>query len=135
MINSAKPSISPRKDKHGLLRRFAPRNDGPHDMPSRSRRAFRASFALNFPPSPIGGRREGRVGAAPAVSRANAHSKNAHEHTGSAEAIRPSLRNGFTAYNALSPVTGFVATVIGGQIPPHPTPTYGAPEPTTLPHT
>jgi hypothetical protein len=32
--------------------------------------------------------------------------KNAHEHTGSAEAIRPSLRNGFTAYNALSPVTG-----------------------------
>jgi hypothetical protein len=32
--------------------------------------------------------------------------ENAHEHTGSAEAIRPSLRNGFTAYFALSPVTG-----------------------------
>src|SRR5467141_3342880 len=32
--------------------------------------------------------------------------KNAHEHTGSAEASRPSLRNGFTAYSALSPVTG-----------------------------
>jgi hypothetical protein len=32
--------------------------------------------------------------------------RNAHEHTGSAEAIRPSLRNGFTAYFALSPVTG-----------------------------
>jgi len=32
--------------------------------------------------------------------------KNAHEHTGSAEAIRHSLRNGFTAYNALSPVIG-----------------------------
>jgi hypothetical protein len=31
--------------------------------------------------------------------------KNAHEHTGSAEAIRPSLRNGFTAYFALSPVS------------------------------
>jgi hypothetical protein len=29
--------------------------------------------------------------------------KNAHEHTGSAEAIRHSLRNGFTAYFALSP--------------------------------
>ena len=29
--------------------------------------------------------------------------KNAHEHTGSAEAVRPSLRNGFTAYFALSP--------------------------------
>jgi hypothetical protein len=38
--------------------------------------------------------------------------KNAHEHTGSAEAIRPSLRNGFTAYFVLSPVTGFLATVI-----------------------
>src|SRR6266702_495038 len=31
-----------------------------------------------------------------------------------AEAIRHSLRNGFTAYNALSPVTGFLATVISG---------------------
>jgi hypothetical protein len=31
--------------------------------------------------------------------------ENAHEHTGSAEAIRPSLRNGFTAYFALSPVS------------------------------
>jgi hypothetical protein len=39
-------------------------------------------------------------------------SKNAHEHTGSAEAVRPSLRNGFTAYFVLSPVTGFLATVI-----------------------
>src|SRR5665647_911033 len=32
--------------------------------------------------------------------------RNAHEHTGSAEAIRPSLRSGFTAYSELSPVTG-----------------------------
>jgi len=40
--------------------------------------------------------------------------KSAHEHTGSAEAVRPSLRNGFTAYNALSPVTGFLATVACG---------------------
>jgi hypothetical protein len=38
-------------------------------------------------------------------------SKNAHEHTGSAENIRPSLRNGSTAYIVLSPVTGFLATV------------------------
>jgi hypothetical protein len=37
--------------------------------------------------------------------------KGAHEHTGSAEAIRPSLRNGFTAYFVLSPVIGFLATV------------------------
>jgi hypothetical protein len=38
--------------------------------------------------------------------------KHAHEHTGSAESIRPSLRNGFTAYNALFPATGLIATVI-----------------------
>ncbi|MGA7995081.1 MAG: hypothetical protein WCA28_09230, partial [Bradyrhizobium sp.] len=30
----------------------------------------------------------------------------AHEHTGSAEAVRPSLRNGFTAYVELSPAIG-----------------------------
>jgi hypothetical protein len=50
--------------------------------------------------------------AAPAVSRAICTKESAHEHTGSAENIRPSLRNGFTAYFVLSPVTGFVATVI-----------------------
>jgi hypothetical protein len=32
--------------------------------------------------------------------------ESAHEHTGSAEAIRHSLRDGFNAYNALSSVTG-----------------------------
>jgi hypothetical protein len=31
--------------------------------------------------------------------------KGAHEHTGSAEAFRHSLRNGFTAYAALSSAT------------------------------
>jgi hypothetical protein len=44
------------------------------------------------------GRREDRVRAAPAVSRAMRIKKAAHEHTGSAENTRPSLRNGFTAY-------------------------------------
>ena len=52
------------------------------------------------------GRRESRMRAAPAVSCAKCTKENAHEHTGSAEAIRPSLRNGFTAYSALSPVNG-----------------------------
>jgi hypothetical protein len=46
------------------------------------------------------------VHAAPAVSCAKSAQKNAHEHTGSAEAIRHSLRNGFTAYIVLSPATG-----------------------------
>src|SRR5882757_9932177 len=40
------------------------------------------------------------------------HIENAHEHTGSAEAVRPSLRNGFTAYSVLSPVRpGLLVTV------------------------
>jgi len=39
------------------------------------------------------------------------HKECAHEHTGAAENIRHSLRNGFTAYSALSPVNGSFATV------------------------
>ena len=38
--------------------------------------------------------------------------EDAHEHTGSAEAIRHSLRNGFTAYVALSPAIGLFDTVV-----------------------
>src|SRR5258705_2278205 len=63
------------------------------------------------------GRREDRVRAAPAVSCASCTKENAHEHTGSAETLRPSPRNGFTAYFALSPVTGFLATVIPEKLP------------------
>jgi hypothetical protein len=37
--------------------------------------------------------------------------EHAHEHTGSAEASRPSLRNGFTAYFALFPENGSFASV------------------------
>jgi hypothetical protein len=39
------------------------------------------------------------------------HQRNAHEHTGSAEAVRPSLRNGFTASFVLSLVTGLIGTI------------------------
>ena len=60
--------------------------------------------------------------AAPAVSRAIAHSKNAHEHTGSAGASRPSLRNGFTAYNVISPENGSFASVTDGTPPARLTP-------------
>ena len=42
--------------------------------------------------------------AAPAVSCAKLCKNGAHEHTGSAEAVRHPLRNGFTAYFVLSPV-------------------------------
>ena len=51
------------------------------------------------------GSRECRVRAAPAVSCAKLCEKNAHEHTGSAETLRHSPRNGFTAYGALSSAT------------------------------
>ncbi len=115
---------------HGVRWRSAsgarPRRD--LDMPPQSRDTLRPSSANSSAPRtrPIQegavrpsrgrrrsqeGRREDRVRAAPAVSRAKAVTKGAHEHTGSAEAVRPSLRNGFTAYFVLSPVTGFLATV------------------------
>ena len=78
---------------------------------SRSRDALRPRFAISFALLENRGRREDRVRAAPAVSCAIAQRKRAHEHTGSAEALRPSLRNGFTAYFVLSPVNGSFATV------------------------
>src|SRR6266700_7019014 len=56
----------------------------------------------------------------------NVHKKCAHEHTGEAENIRHSLRNGFTAYNALSPVSHVL-------LPPS-TPTSGRQDHTSLPH-
>ena len=51
------------------------------------------------------GSRECRVHAAPAVSCAKCTKESAHEHTGSAETLRHSLRNGFTAYAVISPET------------------------------
>ncbi|MDT7816218.1 MAG: hypothetical protein QOJ42_6134, partial [Acidobacteriaceae bacterium] len=62
-----------------------------------------ARVVENLPPER--GRRECRMRAAPAVSCARCTRRCAHEHTGSAENIRPSLRNGLTAYAALSPAT------------------------------
>jgi hypothetical protein len=88
----------------GLLRRCAPRNDGTDVRPP-SRGALRPRFASTLSLFENRGRREDRVRAAPAVSCAMCTKKCAHEHTGSAESIRPSLRNGFTAYGALSPAT------------------------------
>jgi hypothetical protein len=43
--------------------------------------------------------------------------RGAHEHTGTAGASRPSLRNGFTAYFVLSPENGSFASVAGGKLP------------------
>ena len=51
-----------------------------------------------------------------------------------AEAIRHSLRNGFTAYNELSPVTGFLATVAVQITPQDLTPASGRQDHTILPY-
>jgi hypothetical protein len=96
---------------------LAPRNDGATHLCVLATRC--AEFCNEAPPKrragdPRGGGRrppqergrEDRVRAAPAVSCAKMHIENAHEHTGSAEAVRPSLRSGFTAYFVLSPVIG-----------------------------
>src|SRR6201992_3664063 len=61
------------------------------------------------------GRREDRVRAAPAVSCAMCIKRNAaHEHTGSAETLRPSLRNGSTTYTRSPWRPGFLVTIAGG---------------------
>ena len=85
--------------------------DGPRtprpNTPSRSRDSISPEFCKFVCASSNRGRREDRVRAAPAVSCAVGSKKNAHERTGEAEAVRPSLRNGFNAYAALSLVSGF----------------------------
>src|SRR6188508_1511554 len=62
---------------------------------------MRPRFAINFPPSRNRGRREDRVLAAPAVSRAICVRQNCTRAYRAAGAFRPSLRNGFTAYFVL----------------------------------
>jgi hypothetical protein len=54
------------------------------------------------------GRREDRVRAAPAVSCAKCTTKSAHEHTGSAENTRPSLRDGLQLITCSSRRTAFL---------------------------
>src|SRR5216684_2121254 len=92
---------------------------GPGSRPGRRKLFSRrdAPEVLHFVcPPKYRGRREDRVRAAPAVSRAMCIKECAHEHTGSAETLRPSLRSGFTTYFVLSPVNGFLATVAAPDI-------------------
>src|SRR5919106_2450774 len=103
-------------------------------MTSRSRGALRPSFA-QLPALSFRGRREDRVRAAPAVSCASAQSKSAHEHTGTAGASRPSLRNGFTAYFVLFPENGSFASVAPEKLlPKNLTPAPRRPNHTTSPY-
>jgi hypothetical protein len=75
---------------------------GPRNTEPRSRGMICPRLGLGSP------QREGAGNAGCALhprSRVQWVEGNAHEHTGSAEAIRHSLRNGFTAYFALFPAT------------------------------
>jgi hypothetical protein len=74
--------------------------------------------------------------AAPAVSRAICAKENAHEHTGQWETLRPSLRNGFTAYFVLSPENGSFASVAAREALPLPdlAPAPRRPNHTTSPY-
>jgi hypothetical protein len=77
-----------------------------------SRRDPRPSFASFLSLHKSRGRREGRVLAAPMVTALNGLRKCAVRPTGSAETTRPSLRDGFTAYIALS--------LVNQRLPPSP---------------
>jgi hypothetical protein len=61
--------------------------------------------------------------------------RDAHEHTGTAGASRPSLRNGFTAYFVLFPENGSFASVAGETDPADLTPAPRRPNHTTSPYT
>ena len=78
-----------------------------------------ARVLLKFRPrSMSGGRREDRVRAAPAVSCAKCATKSAHEHTGSAENTRPSLRDGLRLITCSSRRTAFLPPSPPGSLLP-----------------
>jgi len=115
IASEAKQSIVPHKERLDCFASLAmtavidaPSTATIADMISRSRDKNCPRFASCFALLEKRGRREDRVRAAPAVSCAIAHKERAHEHTGPAESIRPSLRNGFTAYFVISPVCEFL---------------------------
>ena len=85
--------------RDGLLR--CARNDGCIQLRIPAARCARVVLELSAPKKSEGA---GKAGCwlAPAVSCAISARKNAHEHTGISRGIRPSLRNGLTAYGALS---------------------------------
>src|SRR5947199_3570035 len=105
------------------------------NMTQPSRDAMRPRFAENFPP-PLKQRAQGRPGARCTRGLVcNVHKKCAHEHTGPAESIRPSLRNGFTAYGALSPVRPtLLPPSLREIIPQSLTPASGRQDHTILPY-
>jgi hypothetical protein len=100
MTGSAKQSIVPHK---GRMDCFASLAMTMIDRRPRSRGAIRPSYAQKSRANQRArGMPDARCTRRPVCKKVE---ENAHEHTGSAESIRHSLRNGFTAYNALSLAT------------------------------
>jgi hypothetical protein len=115
MTGSAKQSIVRHKERMDCFASLAmtavidaPSTAATADMISRSRDMNCPRFASSFALLENRGRREDRVRAAPAVSCATCTEEHAHEHTGPAESIRPSLRNGFN---------GLLRALPGARIP------------------
>ena len=83
---------------------FGSSNNSATRTPPHSRDMLRPSFANSFAPKREGAARPSREGAGKTGcalhprSHVQGNTTNAHEHTGSAETLRPSPRNGFTAY-------------------------------------
>jgi len=86
----------------------------PTNTASRSRRACRASFERKRS-APDRQRAQGRPGARCTRGLAcKKHRECAHEHTGSAEAVRPSLRSGLRLTSSSPRRSGFLVTVACG---------------------
>jgi hypothetical protein len=101
IASEAKQSISWRLRNDGLLRRFAPRNDGVrHLRKSAFSRHESPELCISF--RPLLKRAQGKPGARCTRGLVcNGRNRNAHEHTGSAEALRLSLRDGLRLIRAL----------------------------------
>ena len=102
-------------------------------MRSRSRGAVRPRYGSNSVPPGKRGRREDRVRAAPTVSCAKCTRKTAHEHTGSAETLRASLRSGLRLIGALLGEPCTLATVARGSRTANVTPAWGCQDHTISP--
>jgi hypothetical protein len=95
-----------------------------------SRHGFVRGLQINSAPKRRGRTRPSREGAGktgcalhPRSRAQEMHASGAHEHTGEAEAIRPSLRNGFTAYTrspwwpCCATITGMMRSIIADLTP------------------
>src|SRR6185369_6404243 len=131
-ISGAVSEWSP--DVAALIRATAPAHAMTVDTVSPSRGALRPRFASSFGPLRNRGRREDRVLAAPAVSRAICANKNCTRAYRAAGTLRPSLRNGFTAYFVLFPENGSFASVASETDPANLTPAPRRPNHTTSPY-